>query len=77
MVERRKPTSPGLGRAGAIEKLVREGRIPQFELIEGVGVRCIVPGLEGEEPQVTFLTPGNATQISRRLQHVLHTQGMS
>lgn len=30
-------------------------------------VTCTVPGEEGKTPELVFLSPGNATQIKRRL----------
>lgn len=66
-----------LGSQGVVEDLVQQGRIPTFSEptivnVNGMPKRrvlCTVPGVDGEEPMVISLFPGNATQVKRRIKH--------
>ena len=76
----RKEKQPSLGSTGGVEWYIEQGRIPTFSepttIVDGNGlskkvVPCAIPGTEGQNPTVVFLSPGNATQIQMRVKHVL------
>ena len=76
------PQPPALGRAGVVEELISQGRIPDFsppttKVIDGSPkkvVICTIPPQEaGQEPIVLDLFPPNAKQIKRRVDFVRAT----
>ena len=79
-MKERQPRPLVLGRAGVVERLVGEGRTPIFSAPVTVDVKglpkkrvpCAIPPEEdGQDPDVIFLSPGNATQIMSRVKHTL------